>query len=114
MLQVEWPKEYWRFFETIKSAHGASEAGREFVRLLRLHSQHGELVTTRALQEAAAAGAFNVEVVMQIVDRDKYVRRVSDPVDVSNRPELNVTVVLAETAQYQQLIPGGGNEHCAA
>jgi transposase len=114
LLQVEWPKEYWRFFETIKSAHGASDAGRQFVRLLRLHSQHGEQVTTRALQEAATAGACNVEVVMQIIDREKYERRVSDPIDVSDRPELNVTVVLAETAQYQQLIQGGGNEHCAA
>ncbi len=113
LLQAQWPEEYWSSYRQMKSELGSSRAGRDFVGILRLHSQFGEEATTKAIVEARKAGALNADVIRQILSRDNYERRVVEPLDISERPELAVEVTLCDTAQYQKLL-GGENEYYAA
>lgn len=114
LLQREWPREYWDFFKAVRTQFGPSQAGRDFVRILRCHAQFGQARTTTAIVEASDAGALSADVVIQILDRDKYRSTLVEPLDVSIHPELaKVSVALADTSTYQQLL-GGANEQCVA
>lgn len=115
ILQVRWPEEYWQFFKQVRTAFGASRAGRDFVRILRCHAQFGRERTVKAISEASSAGAFAADVVLQILDREKFVAaRAEAPVDISARPELaDITVNLTDTAEYQQLLGDNNGQRVA-
>jgi transposase len=106
ILQVQWPDEYWQFFNQVRSMFGSSRAGRDFVRILRCHAQYGMERTVTAIREATTAGAVAADVVLQILDREKFTDSYFEPpLDISSRPELaNITVALTDTAEYQQLL----------
>jgi transposase len=114
LLQVQWPPEYWDFFRSVQGSLGPSRAGKDFVRILRCHSQYGLARTVAALSEAKNAGALTADIVLQILDRDRYRVSSAEPLDISMRPELaSVKVTLGDTGAYQKLL-GDIDDQCVA
>jgi len=116
LLQASWPEGYWEFYKSLVERNGASEGGRDFVRVLRCHMQHGAIHTAEAMRRCEKAGLVNADALLQIVAQLRFSWCVeTEPLDMTARPALTEFVVeLQETAQYQTLIGGPNNEHRVA
>jgi transposase len=116
LLQTTWPAGYWEFYKKLVERHGASEAGRDFVRVLRCHMQHGAILTSKAIRDCENTEVVSADVILQIVAQARYSSQIQpEPLDMTARPVLSEYVVeLQQTIQYQNLIGEQNNEHRVA
>lgn len=114
LLQAEWPEGYWSFYKRLVEQKGPSEGGRDFVRLLRCHMQHGGTRTAQAIQECSEVGLISVDAVLQLVAQSRYATNMAvTQLDLTEHPTLRgYAVELEETARYQILLGEQANEHC--
>lgn len=111
ILQTKWPDEYWNFYKAMQREFDASRAGRDFVRVLRLNAQYGQSETRKAVNEALESRVLSADFVKQILDRERYRSVQVESVDISRLPEFAaIEVNLRDTAEYQQLLIGGGED----
>ena len=115
LLQAEWPEGYWGFYNRLVEERGASDGGKDFIRVLRCHMQHGAMLTAHAVRECASLGRISADAVLQVVGQMKFATTVQcQPLSLDEHPALReYSVQLQETNRYQILI-GGTNEHCVA
>jgi transposase len=116
LLQARWPEGYWEFYKRLVEQKGASEGGRDFVRVLRCHMQHGADLTTQAIQYCTKLGLTSADAILQLVAQSRFSSSLhTEPLDMTARPALSEYVVeLQETVRYQILIGGQENEHRVA
>jgi hypothetical protein len=62
-----WPKVYDRYLAALQEHLTASQATREFVRILRLHEDYSEAIITQALEKALECHCYSVDGVKQLV-----------------------------------------------
>jgi transposase len=115
LLQTEWPEGYWSFYKRLVDERGASDGGKDFIRILRCHMQHGAMLTAQAIRECASLGRISADAVLQVVGQVKLAKSVQcQPLSLDEHPSLReYSVQLQETNEYQILI-GGTNEYCLA
>jgi len=116
LLATTWPEGYWSFYEHLVEERGPSTGGRDFVRILRCHMQHGAAITTRAIQEYSSLKRFSADAVLQVVDQVKFIKTVhEEPLDMAAHPALlGYLVKLEATTRYQILIGETASEHSIA
>jgi transposase len=116
LLQATWPAGYWDFYKKLVERKGAGEGGRDFVRVLRCHMQHGAILTAQAIRDCDSAGLVSADAILQVVAQARFSSCLQpEPLDMTARPALSEYVVeLQETIQYQILIGGQNNEHRVA
>jgi transposase len=116
LLQATWPDGYWEFYERVVERKGAAEGGKDFVRILRCHLQHGSAVTAQAMRHCENMGLISADAILQVVAQMRFSSGLQpEPLDMTTRPALSEYVVeLQETVQYQILIGGQENEHRVA
>lgn len=104
LLKASWPSAYWRFFEDLKLTRGPSVAGKEFVRLLRLHNQYGAGPTVSAVTEATAVGALAVDAIKSIILANVRPAGEAIKLDMKNREHLaDYDVIISDLSCYQLL-----------
>ncbi len=115
LLQTQWPDGYWNFYKRLVEEKGSSDGGRDFVRILRCHMQHGTALTAQAIQESAKLGRFSADAVLQVIDQVKYAKSMHvEPLCMDAHPSLReYSVQLQDTNQYQILL-GESNEYSLA
>jgi len=108
LLQYEWPPGYWAFYQKMVENFGPSQAGRDFITILRCHAKHGADLVRKALEEANSLNTPNANFIIASIDRQRFQAVPSEPVDLSNHPELlNHSVVMSPPpAQYSALMRG--------
>ncbi len=116
LLQTEWPEGYWGFYKRLVEEKGASDGGRDFIRILRCHMQHGAMLTRQAIEECASLKRISADAVLQVVGQVKFAKSEPvEPLSMDAHPSLReYRVQLQETEQYQILIGEEVNEHCPA
>jgi len=116
LLQATWPEGYWDFYKSLVERKGAAEGGRDFVRVLRCHMQHGSVLTAQAMRHCESVGLISADAILQVVAQMRFSSCLQpEPLDMTARPALSEYVVeLQETVQYQILIGGQTNEHRVA
>jgi hypothetical protein len=62
-----WPKVYDRYLIALQEHLTASQATREFVRILRLHEDYSEAIITQALEKALECHCYSMDGVKQLV-----------------------------------------------
>ena len=115
LLQTDWPHGYWAFYRRLVEQKGASEAGKDFVRILRCHMQHGAVLTAGALRDCAGLGLISADAILQVVAQARFAKDFQTvPLDMTAHPALcEYAVQLQDTARYQILI-GDENEYHVA
>lgn len=108
LLQYEWPPGYWAFYQKMVENFGPSQAGRDFITILRCHAKHGADLLRKALEEANSVNTANANFIIASIDRQRFQAVPSEPVDLTNHPELlNHSVVMSPApAQYSALMRG--------
>jgi len=111
LVQHEWPEGYWDFYQKMVASVGPSEAGRDFVRILRCHVKHGGGLVSKVLARVAEADTFNADMVIAAIDRERFRPVPSEPVDLSAHPELAAckVVMFPEPSAYTALKTGGNS-----
>jgi hypothetical protein len=115
LLQTKWPEGYWNFYKLLVEQKGASDGGRDFIRILRCHMQHGPLLTAQAIEDCASLGRISADAVLEFIGHVKFAKSMQyQPLKLDAHPSLReYSVQLQETNQYQILI-GGANEYSLA
>lgn len=108
IVQHEWPPGYWQFFERLNKID-SSRAGREFVRLLRIHRQYGPTLTIAAVEEANGLLATNCDVVLSFIHCKMREQQVPPQLELIEGELATHAVKLAQPDQYDELL--GGHEH---
>ena len=62
-----WPGVYDRYLAALQERMSASQATREFVRILRLHEDYSEAIITQALEKALECHCYRTDGVKQLV-----------------------------------------------
>ncbi len=108
LLQCEWPPGYWSFYQKMVENFGPSQAGRDFISILRCHAKHGAALVRKALEEANSVNTANANFIIASIDRQRFQAVPSEPIDLTNHPELlNHSVVMSPApAQYSALMRG--------
>lgn len=105
-----WPAGYWEFFEELQERMGPSEAGREFIQLLRLHGKFGSDQMEAAVAKARTLETYSVDAVKSILIADMRPSASCLPLDLTEREHLlDYDVLITDLTQYQDL--AGGAEH---
>ena len=101
-----WPDLYWTYFERLTERHGAGPGGKEFLRIVRCHLQHGSQLTAMAVEECSSFSIFSADAVLHKVTQLRL--GVADEVeflDLTSRPSLeSYAVLMQDTSQYQALL----------
>jgi hypothetical protein len=111
--QKRWPEVYNRYLAALRERLPASQATKEFVRILRLHELYPEALIAQALEHALAGHCFSADGVKQLL---LHLTEPASPVgllDLSQWPHLNeVQVLWPEVGQFDRLLSGqaGGAE----
>lgn len=106
ILQQDWPSEYWIFFERLKKVHDSSKAGKEFVRLLRMHKQFGASVTLASIRSANEMCATNCDVVLSIIHLKLRAQNAPETLELVNAGLIDHAVQLPDALQYNKLLKG--------
>jgi len=105
-----WPPGYWEFFEELEERFGPSDAGKEFIQLLRLHNQFSNERMTVALSKARSLNVYSVDAIKSMLIADRRPSLVCDPLDLTDREHLSdYDVLITDLSQYQNL--AGGTDH---
>lgn len=111
LLKTSWPSTYWRFFDDLKTARGASVAGKEFVRLLRLNNQYGLESTAAAVEEACRLGILSVDAIKSILISHVRPTEEHSQLNMQNRQHLaDYDVILTDLTRYQLLTEDETND----
>lgn len=107
LLEFEWPDGYWQYYQKLKETSGASDGGRQFLQILRSHTQFGGAVVGAAVKAAAEMRIFNADAVISIVHHGKRNQLVPAPLTVAGYQSLaDRHVELPEASQYNSLLEG--------
>jgi transposase len=109
LVQHEWPDGYWDFYQRMVASVGPSQAGRDFIRILRCHVKHGGALVSKVLARVAESDSANADMVIAAIDRDRFHSVPAEPVDLSKHPELAAcrVVMFPEPSAYTALTSGG-------
>jgi len=103
----QWPPVYEAVYARMKQDQEPAQATRQFIDLLMLGAEHSEEALVAALEAALRHGCLQVACVRELLRRQED--RYGPAVDLSQRPELAVVVVMhPDVGQYDQLLPGVG------
>lgn len=110
--QANLPGEYWKFYDEAIEQRGASQAGKDFVRLLRAHIRYGKTSVLAAVREVLNLELANYDLVAQLLDREKFgVSKPAEALELKEHPTLsNYSVEIQNTAMYQILLGAKENE----
>lgn len=108
LLQTEWPAGYWNLYEQMRERVGSSRAGKDFIRLLRLHQKFGVETTQAAIAEALTLQCASTDVVESIINKSLREPVTLQDADLSERQHLSKYVVLmAPLSQWDVLTREG-------
>lgn len=107
-----WPPVYDRYLTALKEHLPASQATREFVRILRLHEDHSEAIITQALEKALECHCYSVDGVKQLVMGLKESLEKASPCNTPKMAEASIAmpavsvdpVVWPEVGQFDRLL----------
>jgi len=85
---------------------GPSQAGRDFISILRCHVKYGAAAVCVALEEANKLNAANANFIIAAIDRQRFQAIPAEPIDLSNHPELltHSVEMLPKPSQYSALM----------
>jgi transposase len=107
LLASTWPSGYWEYFEELVQARGQSVAGKEFVRILRLHSKYGAEKTKEAIAQARRLGATSCDAVQNILVAMTRPQPNIVPLDLTERSDLSgYDVMVVDLTKYDSLTGG--------
>jgi hypothetical protein len=107
LLARTWPKGYWEYFEELVQAKGQSVAGKEFIRILRLHNKHGAPATQEAIAQARQLGASSADAVENILVAMTRPQHNVVPLDLTDRSDLSgYNVISVDLSKYDSLMGG--------
>lgn len=106
LIQYEWPPGYWDFYQKLVERFGPSQAGRDFISILRCHVKYGAAAVCVALEEANKLNAANANFIIAAIDRQRFQAIPAEPIDLSNHPELltHRVEMLPKPSQYSALM----------
>lgn len=106
LVQHEWPAGYWPFYQKMVESLGPSQAGKDFISLLRCHVKYGGDVVSAALNEAVELKTANINIIIAAIDRQRFQATPSEPTDLTNHPELasHCVVMIPDPSQYTALM----------
>ena len=112
LLQHKWPDGYWEVYQKMVASLGPSQAGRDFIRILRCHVKYGAALVSSVVARVADSDTVNADLVIAAIDRELFQPTVSEPVDLSEHPDLATCKVsmFPDPAAYSILKTQGG-EH---
>ena len=107
LLARTWPNGYWEYFEELVQAKGQSVAGKEFIRILRLHNKYGASATQEAIVQCRRLGATSADAVENILVAMTRPRHTIVPLDLTERSNLSGYSVMAmDLSKYDSLMGG--------
>lgn len=89
---------------------GPGPAGRDFIRILRVHVKYGGELVGKAIKDTVQFGSASADFVIAMVDRARVTTTAPEPADIEAYPhlaEIRVTMCPAPE-QYQTLVSEGG------
>ena len=101
LLQYEWPEGYWELYQKMVGDIGPSEAGRDFIRILKSHVKYGAAIVAKAVAEAHRLGVANADFVMSMIDKTRLTLSAPETADLSNHEELAAVKVSMYPAPEQ-------------
>lgn len=106
LKQHEWPPGYWAFYQKLVERFGPSQAGRDFISILRCHVKYGAAAVSAALTEAQELNVASANFIIAAVDRQRFQAVPAEPVDLTNHPELlaHSVEMYPKPSQYSALI----------
>jgi hypothetical protein len=109
LVQHEWPDGYWEFYQKMVASVGPSQAGRDFVRILRCHVKYGGTLVSEVLIRVSKSQTVNADKVIAAIDHELFKTIPSEPVDLSTHPELAScrVIMFPDPAAYAALKDGG-------
>jgi transposase len=111
LLSEPLPKLYWQYYEQQRAANGLSHAGKEFIRILRLHDQYGEQEAVAALKKILEMGALDANLVQSLIVSGERTTVSLPPLDMSKHSQLADFEVLAvDLHHFSKLIGGIEND----
>lgn len=112
LIQHEWPNGYWEFYRKMVASIGPSQAGRDFIRILRCHGQYGGDLVSEVLSRVSESNNANADVVIAAIDRERHRPIPAEPIDLSEHPRLRDrrVVMCPDPAAYSAL-KGGDNQN---
>jgi transposase len=111
LVQYAWPAGYWEFYRKMVASVGPSQAGRDFISILRCHIKYGAQLVSEAIAECSQLNIANADIVIAAIDRKRFKPVPSELMDLSEHPTLiNCKVVMyPDLAQYRVLTGGDGH-----
>lgn len=111
LIQHEWPDGYWDFYRKMVASVGPSDAGRDFIRVLRCHVQYGGALVSAVLTRVNESNNVNADLVIAAIDRERHRPTPAEPVDLSEHPRLAgcKVVMYPDLAAYSTLKEGGSS-----
>jgi hypothetical protein len=86
---------------------GPSEAGRDFIRILKSHVKYGAAIVAKAVAEAHRLGVANADFVMSMIDKTRLTLSAPETADLSNHEELAaVKVSMCPAPEQYDLLHG--------
>ncbi len=108
LLQHQWPAGYWDFYQRMVESVGPSQAGRDFIEILRCHVKYGGELVSDTITKAKDLNSCSASFVIAAIDRIRFQPVSAEPVDLSQHPALaDRKVVMSPIAQYAALTTGG-------
>ena len=87
---------------------GPSQAGRDFIRILRCHVKNGAALVSAALAEAKELSIANADIIIAAIDRERFKAVSLEPVDLSEYPALlGCKVVMCPDLTQYGVLTGG-------
>jgi transposase len=109
LLQHAWPKGYWEFYQKMVQDVGPGPAGRDFIRILKIHVKYGAALVGNAIEESRQLGSVSADFVIALIDRTRLTVMVPEVTDIDAHPHLaSIKVTMCPAPeQYQALLAGG-------
>jgi transposase len=108
LVQHKWPTDYWEFYQKMITNFGPSQAGRDFIRILRCHVKNGAASVSAALAEAKELSIANADIVIAAIDRERFKAVSLEPTDLSQYPALlGCKVVMCPDLTQYGVLTGG-------
>jgi transposase len=111
LLQHDWPKGYWEFYQKMVEENGPGPAGRDFIRILKSHVKYGAELVGNAIKESAQLGSASADFIIAKVDRSRLSAVVPEATDIDTYPQLaaiKVTICPSPEQYHEFLVAEGG------
>ncbi len=112
LIQHEWPEGYWEFYQKMVASVGPSQAGRDFIRILRCHVKYGGELVSGVLARVSTSNTASADMVIAAIDRERFRPSPVEQLDLSEHSELagRRVVMSPDPAAYSVLKTGGLSE----